>query len=61
LWLLLRRLSVQHGYAVDALGALAVLEKTAPEAAAWWRDNVPRAFTGRRKFLFESGVCQVVE
>jgi hypothetical protein len=47
--------------AVDALGALAVLEKTSPEAAAWWRDNVPRAFTGRRRFLFASEVWQVVE
>jgi hypothetical protein len=61
LWLLLGRLSTQYGYAVDALGALAVLEKTSPEAAAWWRENVPRAFTGRRKFLFASRVCQVVE
>jgi len=59
-WGLLGRLKPQSGYAVDVNGALAILEKSAPEAASWWRGNVPRLLVKKRKFLFHKSVCEIV-
>src|SRR5262249_52463752 len=42
LWGLLGRLRIQSGYAVNVQQALAILERAAPDAASWWRENVPR-------------------
>ena len=60
LWGLLGRLEQQSGYAVEASAALAILERTAPDAASWWRENVPRLFSRRRKFLFRTSDCELV-
>jgi hypothetical protein len=59
-WGLRGRLERQSGYAVDASEALAILERTAPDAASWWRENVPRVRAGRRKFLFRTSDCQLL-
>jgi hypothetical protein len=42
IWGLLGRLKVQSGYPVYIKEALVILEQTAPDAAMWWRENVPR-------------------
>jgi len=59
-WALRGRLTRKSGYAVDATEAVRILERTAPEAAAWWRQNVPRLQRRRRKFLFASSACAIV-
>jgi hypothetical protein len=59
-WALRGRLEGKSGYAVDANEAVRIFEGTAPEAAAWWRQNVPRLQHGKRKFLFAPAVCEVV-
>jgi hypothetical protein len=59
-WGLRGRLKRQSGYAVYASEALAILERTAPDAAAWWRENVPRLQAGPRKFLFRTSDCQLL-
>jgi hypothetical protein len=61
IWRLLGRLKVQTGYPVYVNEALSILKQTAPEAAIWWRENVPRLQKPKRKFLFASAVCQVIE
>jgi hypothetical protein len=61
IWGLLGRLKVQSGYPVYVKEALAILERTAPDAAMWWRENVPRLQGPKRKFLFASSVCQVID
>ena len=62
LWLGLRgRLRRQSGYAVYASEALEVLEKTAPDAASWWRANVPRLQDRKRRFLFQAVACEPVD
>jgi len=40
-WGLPGRLQRQSGYAVDVHEALDILERAAPDAALWWRQNVP--------------------
>ena len=59
-WALRGRLERKSGYAVDANEAVRILEGTAPEAAAWWRQNVPRSQHENRKFLFAPAACEVV-
>jgi hypothetical protein len=59
-WGLLDRLQRQTGYAVDAIEAVRILEATAPDAASWWRQNVPRLQRRKRKFLFHQSACQLV-
>jgi hypothetical protein len=51
----------ETGYAVRVLDALAVLEAKSPEAAAWWRTNVPHMTSPLRCFLFAESVCQVLD
>jgi hypothetical protein len=51
----------ETGYAVRVLDALAVLEPKSPEAAAWWRTNVPHMTNPLRCFLFSESVCQVLD
>jgi len=60
LWGLRGRLEQQSGYAVDASAALAILERTAPDAASWWRENVPRLLARRRRFMFRTSDCELV-
>jgi hypothetical protein len=59
-WGLRGRLERQSGYAVDASAALAILERTAPDAASWWRANVPRLLARRRRFMFRTSDCELV-
>ena len=59
-WALLGRLKRQTGYAVDAIEAVRILEATAPDAASWWRRNVPRLQVRKRKFLFHQSACEIV-
>jgi hypothetical protein len=40
---------VQSGYPVYVKEALGILEQTAPEAAMWWRENVPHEPRWRRE------------
>jgi hypothetical protein len=61
LWGLLGRFQRQSGYAVDAIEAVNILERTAPDAASWWRENVPRLQVPKRKFLFQKSVCEMVD
>ncbi|HYM32880.1 MAG TPA: hypothetical protein VEU47_16380 [Candidatus Cybelea sp.] len=58
--MLLGRLDRQAGYAVDAVAALAVLERSAPDAARWWRDNAQWLIKDNRKFLFQADVCELI-
>lgn len=60
LWGLMGRLKKETGFAVEVAAALDILEPTAPEAARWWRENVPRLMRPRRKFLFHASVCEPV-
>jgi hypothetical protein len=61
IWGLLGQLKVQAGYPVYVKEALGILEQTAPDAAMWWRENVQRLQRPKRKFLFASAVCQVID
>jgi hypothetical protein len=54
------RASRESGYAVRVSDAVAVLESKSPEAAAWWRTNVPMT-SPFRCFLFSESVCQVLD
>ncbi len=58
---LLGRLEQQTGYPVYVDDALAILEKTAPDAASWWRANVPRLQQPKRKLLFRARFCEPVD
>jgi hypothetical protein len=60
-WRLLGRLPRKSGYAVDVGEALGILDRTAPDAASWWRANVPRLLAPRRKFLFQPSACEMVD
>jgi hypothetical protein len=61
-WGLRGRLKRQSGYAVNVEEALRRLETTAPDAAAWWRENVPRLMVRNRTFLFDkSAACEVLK
>jgi hypothetical protein len=51
----------ESGYAVSVSDAVAVLEGKSPEAAAWWRTNVPDMTSPFRCFLFSESVCQVLD
>ena len=59
-WAWRGRFERKSGYAVDAIAAVDILERTAPDAAAWWRQNVPRLLRPRRKFLFAASACELV-
>jgi len=51
----------ETGYAVRSAQAIAVLERKSPEAAAWWRANVPRMASPLRCFLFSESACQLLD
>lgn len=60
-WRLFGRLERHSGYSVCVNDAVAVLARTAPEAASWWRENVPRLQHPGRKFLFRKSICELVD
>jgi hypothetical protein len=47
------------GYRVDPAVAVNLLEKTNPEAAAWWRTNASHLFRPGICFLFDEACCVV--
>jgi hypothetical protein len=47
------------GYAVNAQAAVDVLSDSQPDAAGWWRANVPDMLDGRSNFVFDSNACEV--
>lgn len=55
------RFSFESGHLVECLAALAVLEQTSPEAAAWWKDNLPHLFQPGRVFMFHIQAGHVIE
>jgi hypothetical protein len=60
-WRFLGRLGRRSGYAVYVRDAVRELEKTAPDAAAWWKEDAARLQAPGRKFLFRTPDCEVVE
>src|SRR5579863_4190053 len=54
------RMPRQSGYAVDAAEAVNLLERTAPEAARWWRENALGILAHHRHFLFRASNCEDV-
>jgi len=62
LWAMLRgRAERVSGYVVEASRATAILERSSPEAAAWWHENVPQHVTPKRYLVFHESVCQVID
>ena len=55
---LLGRTKVEDGYAVEAYAAVEELARHSPQAAAWWRSNVPHLLTPRRAFVFAAITCE---
>jgi hypothetical protein len=60
-WRFLGKLDRRPGYAVYVRDAVSELEKTAPDAAAWWRQNALRMQAAGRKFLFQAPCCELVQ
>jgi hypothetical protein len=46
-----------QGYRVSGEAALAALEDASPNAAAWWRANVPRHFKPGKYLVFHASAC----
>jgi hypothetical protein len=62
LWALLRgRAERVSGYVVEGSGAVGILERASPEAAAWWHKNAPQHAAPRRFLVFHESVCRVVD
>ncbi len=55
------RLKRETGFSVDAQAAVAVLAEKSPEAAAWWRENVPHLMRPGRKLMFQREAAVVCE
>jgi hypothetical protein len=49
------------GYAVDGRVALERLAAHSPEAAAWWRENVPLVLDPGFQFIFHVESCQMLD
>lgn len=56
---LFRRFQTETGYVVECLRAIEVLEKSSPDAAAWWRSNTPELLQPGQCFMFHVGVGHV--
>lgn len=54
------RAEIIDGYAVEATAALARLDQSSPEAAAWWRANAAAVTGPGRYLIFHGHVCEVV-
>ena len=48
-----------HGFVVDAIVAIDLLEEHDAEAANWWRENAAHMLDGRRYFLFDKAACSL--
>ena len=60
-WILCGRADQIGGYAIEAAPAVDVLALSSPEAAAWWRQNVPHLIAPRRYLVFHEHVCQLID
>jgi hypothetical protein len=61
LWgLLLGKAQRYFGYPVYAGPAVELLEASNPDAAMWWRDNVPHMLRRGRLFLFNADACTLI-
>jgi hypothetical protein len=61
IWALLRGRSQRiYGFAVDASRAVEILDRSSPEAAAWWRENVAELILPSRGLVFHAEVCEIV-
>ncbi len=47
-------------YVVSVESALGILEKTAPDTAAWWRANTPHLIVPGGLFAFAADACESV-
>jgi hypothetical protein len=54
-------LSKQTGYAVYVRDAISELEKVAPDAAAWWRNDASQLLAPDRKLLFRTAYCELLK
>jgi hypothetical protein len=52
---------VDGKYAVLTDEAIAILQRQAPQAAAWWRTNVPHLLGKGRALAFETAVCRKID
>ena len=55
------RLEAESGFLVAVIPALEVLERTDPDAAAWWKENAAHVVTSSQKFLFRADACRVLK
>jgi hypothetical protein len=61
LWAVVRgRASRVSGYPVEGSRAVEVLEKSNPEAAAWWREHASQFIIPNRYLVFHEEVCERV-
>ena len=58
--ILLGRVQMHSGYAVNGLEAVNALALRDPAAAAWWRENCGHLLDGKRRLVFPADVCQEV-
>jgi hypothetical protein len=49
------------GYVVEGARAVDILERSSPEAAAWWREHAPQYVAPRGRLVFHENVCEVVD
>lgn len=62
LWDMLRGKSYRcSGYAVNGKAAVAVLEKSRPDAADWWKTHAGPMVTGRSGLIFDAACCEQVD
>ena len=52
---------VAVGAAVEAAPAVESLAQVSPEAAAWWRENVPHLIAPKRYLVFHEEVCRIAD
>ena len=55
------RFKLESGYLVECSAALSVLEAERPDAAAWWKENLPHLFRPGRRFVFHAQAGHIVE
>ena len=55
------RFKIESGYLVESSAALTVLESASPEAADWWKENLPHIFQPGRLFMFHAQAGRVLE
>jgi len=49
-----------YGYAINASRAIEILDRSSPEAAAWWRENAAEFIMPTRYLIFHAEACEIV-